>query len=249
MTATPTRGLIDGDIIVYRVGFASNDVSEKIALARVDQFIDNIMINADLTTVSGFITGTKQEDPRVENYRNLIAVTEPYKGNRPSAKPVHYEAIRRYLQNKLMFAYQYDQEADDAIAIEATKYRDEVVICSIDKDLRQVPGFHYNFVTNKIDYVTEDEGNRFFYRQILTGDRIDNVPGIRGIGPKKAEKIVTDEFTDIRKMYKAVWQEYQERNPDLTCSEVDDMILERGRLLWLRRKPGELWTPPNLKDE
>lgn len=244
MSATPTRGLIDGDIIVYRVGFASMDVHELIALSRVDQFIDNIMINADLTTISGYITGTKQDDPKVENYRNLIAKTEPYKGTRPEKKPVHYEAIRRHLRYTLFFHYQYTQEADDAIAIEATKNRDEVVICSIDKDLRQVPGFHYNFVTNKIDYVTEDEGNRFFYRQILTGDRIDNVPGVGGIGPVKAEKLIPDTCIDPLSMYNACIGAFLRKNPDWTLDKAEAAVLERGQLLWLRREPGQLWTPP-----
>lgn len=252
MSATPTRGLIDGDIVVYRVGFAANDVSEKLALARVDQFIDNIMIAADLTSITGFITGTKEEYKHVQNFRELIAVTQPYKGNRSGTKPAHYAAIRNHLRNKYKFAYQYTQEADDAIAIEATKFRDEVVICSIDKDLLQVPGFHYNFVNQKIDYVTDEEGLRTFYRQILTGDRVDNVPGVGGVGPVKAAKRIPDTMVDEIGMYNAVVYKYWESYDNHTRKSLDKAkkdVLERGRLLWLRREPEQLWLPPSERKQ
>ena len=38
--------------------------------------------------------------------------------------------------------------------------------------------------------MTEEESCEFFWGQVLTGDKADNILGIPGIGPKKAEKIL-----------------------------------------------------------
>ena len=81
-------------------------------------------------------------------------------------------------------------KADDAIAIEATKFGDDSIIVSLDKDFDQVQGWHYNFVKKDKYYITADEGLYNFYCQFLVGDRIDNIIGVKGIGPKKAEKLL-----------------------------------------------------------
>jgi 5'-3' exonuclease len=240
----PTHGLIDGDIIVYRVGFSSEDDSEEIVAARVDSFIDNILINADITSAEGYITHG------ASNFRNAVAKTLPYKGNRSGKKPVHYGFIRRYLANVVKFNVVNDFEADDALAIRATEHRDSVVICSIDKDLRQVPGWHYNFVTKTLDYVDDDEGLYNFYTQILTGDRTDNIPGIPGIGPIKANRIleVVEKTDDMllyeHRLYYAVVHSYM-KLMSLSLKEALTAVEERGKLLWLFRKQNGIWTPPN----
>jgi len=80
-------------------------------------------------------------------------------------------------------------EADDALALNQT---DETVIASIDKDLLMVAGKHYNFVKKEWTTVTPEEGIKWFYMQMLMGDKVDNIIGIRGIGIKKAEKILAE---------------------------------------------------------
>jgi hypothetical protein len=161
------------------------------------------------------------------NFRNDIAVTEPYKGNRKDAKkPVHYTAIRTHLQ-RLGAELVEGQEADDAVAIEATKTGGWIV--SIDKDLDQVAGWHYNFVKHEEYYVTEEQGLRNLFTQVLTGDRIDNIIGLKGIGPKKAEKLLQDCKTE-REYYDACLKAY-----DGNQLRVDENL----NLLWLRRTPDQ----------
>jgi hypothetical protein len=232
----PTHGLIDGDIIVYRVGFASEDVDQSICKARVDSFINDLMIGAEVITAQGWITTAVSQ----LNFRSQIAKTLPYKGNRTASKPKYYDFIRSYLCS-IGFKIAINNEADDEISIEASQNRDEVVICSIDKDLRQVPGWHYNFVTKKMDYVEDEEGNRNFYTQILTGDRVDNIPGVGGIGPVKAEKILRECTTDYQ-MYMAVLSTYFDKLDDV--DKAREAVLERGQLLWMQREPNQIWTPP-----
>jgi 5'-3' exonuclease len=129
------------------------------------------------------------------------------------------------------------QEADDAIGIEAYKSEeDSYLIMTIDKDLDMIRGWHYNFIKGIRYHVDECDTLRWFYTQVLTGDRVDNIPGLKGIGPKKAEKIL-GEATEEGELFQAVLKAYDNDLARLT---------EMGQLLWIRRKEGELWTPPSL---
>ena len=83
--------------------------------------------------------------------------------------------------------------------------------------------------------VTPDEGIKSFYTQILTGDTADNIVGLQGIGPKKAEKLLDGADTEDD-LWDAVLKAYD--------GDVD-RVVENARLLWLRRYEGELWEPPN----
>jgi hypothetical protein len=217
----PRLAIIDADIICYRVGFASEDVSEEICLARVTHLVNEIVYqDLQCDDYKAYITGKG-------NYRNDIAVTEPYKGNRKDAKrPQHYNAIRTHLQ-RLGAELVEGQEADDAVAIEATSTGGWIV--SIDKDLDQVAGWHYNFVKHEEYYVTEEQGLRNLFTQVLTGDRTDNIIGLKGIGPVKAEKLLKDCKTE-REYYDACLKAY-----DGNQLRVDENL----NLLWLRRTPNQ----------
>jgi hypothetical protein len=217
----PKLAIIDADIICYRVGFASEDVSEEVCLARVTHLVNEIVYqDLKCDDYKAYITGKG-------NYRNELAVTEPYKGNRKDAKrPVHYQAIRTHLQ-RLGAELVEGSEADDAVATEATKTGGWIV--SIDKDLDQVAGWHYNFVKHEEYYVTEEEGLRNLFTQVLTGDRTDNIIGLKGIGPKKAEKLLQDCKTE-REYYDACLKAY-----DGNQLRVDENL----NLLWLRREPNQ----------
>ena len=74
----------------------------------------------------------------------------------------------------------------------------------------------------------------YFYTQVLTGDRTDNIPGLHGIGPKKAAKILKGLKTE-HEMFDAVLKAYDN---DL------EYLTEQGKLLWIRRKPNQDWKPP-----
>ena len=223
--------LLDSDIICYRVGFASEDVSEHFALARVTELVqDVVFVQLECKEYKAYITGRG-------NFRNEIAKTVPYKGNRKDMKkPIHYDAIRKHLQEKLDAELIEGMEADDAIAIAATELGDKCIIVSIDKDLDQVAGLHYNFVKQELYEVTEQEGTLNFYKQILTGDRVDQIPGLKGIGPAKATKILKDCNT-VEEIERATWKAYQDNGKDM------DYFIEQGKLLWLCRYEGEQWMP------
>ena len=219
--------LIDGDIIAYRTAFSreADDFDDLMRIA--DQYVKHIVANADpkIKHYCVYLTGSN-------NFRKDIAVTAPYKGNRKE-KPPYLDDIRNHLLEHHTSNLSEGEEADDKIAILATELGASAVICSIDKDFDQVPGWHYNFVKNTRYCIGTQEGLLNFYCQILTGDAVDNIIGIRGIGPLKARKALMG-CSDEVAMY-------------AKCVELYDnegRVIENGRLLWLRRHAGQIWEPP-----
>jgi hypothetical protein len=222
--------LIDADSLCYAVGFSSNDVEEKIALSRLEQSMTELCMDLDCEDYKGFLTGKG-------NFRDSIAVTVPYKGQRASIdKPVHLQALRDHLVNSWGFEVVNGIEADDAVGIAAYAVpEDESIMVHIDKDLNQFRGWHYNYRKKEKYYVSEFEGLTAFYTQILTGDRIDNIVGLKGIGPVKAKRILA-ECTNENELYEAVLKAYE---GDL------QRVLENAQLLWLQRSLNQTWTPPS----
>lgn len=220
--------LIDADIVTYRIGFASEDVSDKICLARCAEFMEELVMKPWVRDYQGYLTGS-------DNYRKEIAVTAPYKGNRVGTKPKHYGLIREYLEKAWGCEVVNGQEADDAIGIKAYEIGDieEYIIMSIDKDLDMIRGWHYNFIKDSKYLIDDQQAIKHFYTQILTGDRVDNIVGLRGVGPKKAEKILQDCITEAD-MYKAVLEAYD---------NDETRVLENGQLLWIRRNENQIWSP------
>ena len=219
--------LIDADMLCYRIGFACDKESASVATKTMDKFVTDIIGTLDVINWELFLTGKG-------NFRNEIAVTVPYKGNRAGLKkPVHFETLRQFLQQEWNASVAEGQEADDAIAIRATQLGDDGIIVSLDKDFDQVQGWHYNFVKDEMYYITAEEGLLNFYMQFLTGDRIDNIVGVKGIGPVKANKLLTNAEGDQYEMFSI-------------CAEHlgYDRAVENGRLLYLRREENELWNPP-----
>lgn len=222
------KALVDADILVYRFGFASDGDPAEFALARISEFLDNLQMMDGIDEVWGYLTGSN-------NFRNEIAKTAPYKGNRVMAKPYHYQLLREYMERAWGFEIIDGMEADDAIGIEAYRNEpDETIIVSIDKDLNMIRGHHYNFVKEEKYFVTEEEAIRNFYLQILTGDKVDNIIGLDGIGPVKSKKLLKDCNTELE-MYEAVLKAYD---------GDEARVLENARLLWILREPKQVWRPP-----
>jgi 5'-3' exonuclease len=227
--------LVDGDIVAYRAAFSVGDLGYPWEVeAKVDDLMDYI-IGETLVFSSGsdyttYLTGKN-------NFRHEIAVTAEYKGNRKSvSKPAMLPDARRYLVESYRGRIVNGQEADDAIAIEATKNDPETtVVASVDKDMLQIPCWHFNFVKGEWTFVEPSDGTKFFYKQILTGDAADNIKGIFKVGPVKADKIL-EGITEEKDLYEAVVKAYDGDK---------ERVLENARLLWLRRYENQMWEPPN----
>lgn len=227
--------LIDGDIVAYRSAFASQKDGAQDARDKADDLVTYILEKTVLfpepDDYQVYLTGKT-------NFRFDIAKSHVYKGNRKDVeKPRHLGAVRDHLTSKWGAVVSENEEADDLIAIEAARQDYNACVASIDKDMLQIPCWHFNFVKGTMVKVDAFEGIKFFYTQILTGDRADNIVGLYKVGPAKAGKIL-DGCEDESDLWEAVVKAYD--------GDVD-RIVENARLLWLRRSEGELWQPPDMR--
>lgn len=223
--------LIDADILAYRIGFACKGESWATARSQLDNLLYDILVRAadESTEHQLYLTGKG-------NFRNDIATILPYKGTRTSEKPKHFHKLRAHMTKVWDAIVTEGIEADDAIAIRATELQDECVMVSVDKDFLQIRGHHYNFVKDVHVYIDDFTGMYNLYHQMLTGDRVDNIRGVVGIGQKKADKILADCKTEVD-MYKAVLEAYKGNAEEL---------LENARLLYLIRSEDDVWHPPEV---
>lgn len=177
-----------------------------------------------------------------KNYRREISTETVYKGNRTAGKPYHFDAMREYLINKYSAEEVDGIEVDDALGIAQDKATNTTVICSLDKDMLMIPGKHYNWRKDLERDISQLEGLKNFYTQLLTGDRTDNIKGLEGIGPKKAAKLLAKATTE-EEAFEVVYSMYEQYG-DLS------RLLERGKLLWIQQNKDEIWPiNPNIKEK
>ena len=218
-----TIALIDADIVAYRCA-ASNDVEggEEIAILRTHKLMQDILDVTEASEYRGFLTGSG-------NFRKQI--NPEYKANRKDKPlPLWLKSCKDYLITEWKAEVCVGYEADDALGMYQTE---DSIICTIDKDLDQVAGKHYNFVKQEFYDVLELDGLRHFYKQLLIGDRADNIFGVDGIGKVKAAKLI-DHLNDGPEMFTTV--------KDLYDSE--ERLLINGQCLWIWRKENDLWQLP-----
>lgn len=218
------QALLDGDICAFRCAAASEDTDQEICILRLDRMIQEILYITQADTHQVFLSGSG-------NFR--YDIYPEYKANRKDKeKPQHLQACRDYLVEHWNAVLSSGCEADDLLGIEQDK---DTVICSIDKDLLQIPGKHFNFVKQEFTEQTYFEGIRFFYHQLLKGDRSDNIPGVAGLGEVKARKLL--EFCDTeQEMFDICREKYGD----------DDTMLMYGKCLWIWRKEHDIWDPSKL---
>jgi DNA polymerase-1 len=185
-----------------------------------------------------------------DNFRDRIATIKGYKANRDrSTRPYWYKEIREYMIKTWQAEVVHGFEADDRVSMlqYAGTESGSTIICTIDKDLKMVPGHHYNYAKKEAHWVTRDEGFRFFCHQMLTGDTSDNIPGLRGVGDKGAHGLLKNcssreaMFKVVKEQYKLNVEKYPEHHKGLSWQES---LIENGRLLWMMRHEDDLWFPP-----
>ena len=120
------------------------------------------------------------------NFRKSLA--PDYKGHRNRKKPCGYKRVIKALQETFPVVIIPTLEADDALGIYATKEEGHI-ICSPDKDMRQIPGQLYDFNDGVIE-ITKEEGDRWHLIQTMAGDQTDGYSGVPGIGIKRADALL-----------------------------------------------------------
>ena len=222
------RALIDGDILVFRSACSAIDDDQWIALSRADKMLQDILEDVGASSYQVYLTGTG-------NFRRELTPT--YKAHRPDERPEHWQAVRDYFEREHKAIVCNGWEADDQMGIDQDKVGQTTVICSIDKDLLQIPGRHYNFVKKEAQVVGVDQGRKFLYLQSLIGDKSDNIIGVAGIGPVKASRALSELETE---------QEWYDK-----CRELyndDERYHLNLQLLYIWQKPNDKWELPQASD-
>ena len=220
------HALLDGDIVAFRTAAVCETEDAPLAIWQANEFIKRVLSDVNADTWQIYLTGDN-------NFRYKLF--PDYKANRrDKPKPKHLEAVKEFLVSEWTTIITDGMEADDALGI---NQRPDTCICSIDKDLLQVPGKHYHFVSNRFIDISEKEGYRNFYTQLLVGDPSDNIPGCPGIGKVKAPKILEYCETPFD-MYEACRRQYE-----LAKVSLDKMHLS-AQLLYILRRQEDEWKPP-----
>ena len=241
----PSTWGIDGDILLYEVGFASEDDPVEFACHSLRQRVQGVMDGCECKQAQLFLTGST-------NFRNDLS--DNYKANRKDVdKPVHIDALREYAINTLDAIVSENEEADDLLGIHAV--RDGWGIATLDKDLDGVPGWHYVWKGKRegIYHVREVDADRFFYTQMLTGDPTDNIPGlfkmtgVKALAKTKAPLLELDTPADMYAYVRSVYAEAYDKVgmcPDDKEEVLTNWLTRIGGQLWIRRAEGETYAPP-----
>jgi DNA polymerase-1 len=220
--------LIDMDLVCFRSAASAENESVGIAISRMKDLFEGIQSKVGATSYRAFLTGPN-------NFRKTI--NPLYKANRTAPKPIHLAALQQYAVKRLNAEWAPDTlEADDAMSIHQDKVGGTTTICSLDKDMLQVPGKHFQWAIGTLSWSkpdnfveqTELEGLRLFYEQCIKGDTSDNVKGIKGLGEAKAKKLLQGCKSE-QEMFDIVYQLYPNK---------EDFLID-SQCLWLLRHEGD----------
>ena len=193
-----TTLITDGDILLYRAAAATE---------RGIDWGDGIWtLHGDIEAAKRSIEESLEAKARiVKSNHVIVALSDPsgwyfrhdllptYKGSRKDTrKPMLLGPLKQWITEAYDTIAWPSLEADDVLGILGSvkpKKGSRVVIDSEDKDLLTVPCSLMR--KGKVQKVTEEEANYNHMLQTLTGDTTDGYKGCPGVGPKRAELILS----------------------------------------------------------
>lgn len=226
------------------------------AISNLKSMIQNIIDKVDADEYE-IVLSAKAKDV---NRRNKIARLMPYKADRPP-KPFHYETLRSLLIEEFNATVVEEGEADDYLG---AKQSDTSVIVTVDKDLLQIPGHHYDLnsrsfmVASELGELELDANNKlsghgfkWFCAQCLLGDRVDAIKGIPFIRQTRVAQLLTQLETK-EKCWEIVKKEYMENKKvplDFGLPGEDEeqvrlrYLKEIAQLVWIAHSDDDYYMP------
>tara|TARA_B100001059_G_scaffold156962_1_gene156501 strand:- start:13893 stop:14648 length:756 start_codon:yes stop_codon:yes gene_type:complete len=228
--------LVDADVVAYQVAFSTE---EPIRWGKEEDEYAIWTLHSDeldcVRKIKDYYNTLKQDTQCKEiisafsdkdNFRKEIY--PDYKLNRTKQrKPLTLSFCRDYISKNYNGYVRPRLEADDILGILATSkiIKGNKIICSIDKDLNQIAGLHYNPTLKEFYGITKKQADYNFYYQCLVGDSTDNYKGAPTYGEVKTKKTLTNK----KNLWKVVKDCYREQG--LT----DDDALVQARLARILR--------------
>lgn len=247
----PTEVILDGDIIAYRAAFWADQEGIDYLPERISKDIANwTPPNMEQVYIA-------MSCPREKNYRRSF--WPAYKKHREDFKaPDSMKYALECIYDLGLTVRCVDRlEADDLIGMLVSEGR--CIGVTVDKDLRQIPGWHWNPDKEPEPVlVDQDSANYYFYQQWMTGDTTDNIWGLWKVGPAKAKKILDKHPPE--EWDKVIMDLYQEedwsKRPEDKVPEMSpsDFALSQARCVRILRtgdynketREINLWCPNNL---
>ena len=262
------KPLVDGDLLVYEAA-SSAEVGWKSEGPAPWDYVESLL-ELSMMNICASVKAT--EAPLVflstdNNFRYQLATVKPYKGNRKHVeRPFHYDNIRAWIPMRWETIICDGYEADDGLAMYQTKAIEkgfETIICSRDKDLRQVAGWHYTWGRGGQDEIppgiVEEFGDITLHERTVVPTNPDKKPykvyKIKGDGLKffYAQCIMGDPVDNIPGLKGAAEVAAYDLLKDCKCErechkavldayinmwgeDGKDRMLEQARLLWLVRE-------------
>jgi hypothetical protein len=235
---TDKIALIDADFIKY---FVCNDIKKEIdkkvayiyedpAIKFTKKRLNKIFNSFDSAGIIFCFSGSSEN-----TFRTGVSFEKKYKGNRTYTPLYEGEladkaTCMRYIKERYPTLLYGDLEADDLLCMLQDK---ETFIYSRDKDLIQVSGTHYDVEKHEFIEVSNEQALKFLMTQMLTGDSVDNISGIKGIGEVKAVELLTN--LNAKESVVKVFNQYIIENGYFNGI---DMFVESWNLLRLRNNRG-----------
>jgi 5'-3' exonuclease len=206
--------IIDADSLAY-IGSNCEEVEQ--AYDKVDTAISNIVSTSGASHYMVLI-----EQPYNNNFRKKIVSS--YKiGRKGKPLPNFYKEIKEYITLNWGGYGLGGYETDDVIISLWKKCKEEypftdVLIASMDKDLKQYDITFFDTYYNRFGEVTEiskEEANYNFWKQMIQGDSTDSISGVKGKGLKKAESALNqskNHFIATCRIYREVYGSRWQKN-------------------------------------
>ena len=188
--------LIDADVLCHKFAFineyeiswgddvTSKQTNKKKAMADLASYVQHLKTASNCKEAVLVLSGAN-------NFRYTVLPT--YKHDR-GEKPVLVDFLKQHIRDNYPFEEWPTLEGDDVLGIMMTKEPDKYVCCTIDKDLKQIPGTHFHMTHEEFFYVEPDDGLEFFYTQILAGDPTDGYGGCPGVGKQGAADLLANPY-------------------------------------------------------
>jgi DNA polymerase-1 len=251
--------LIDGEIYAYRIASVCeypldwNDGDEVQMFADKEEGID--ALDAKISSIKNLLQADDVIIALSESGNFRKDLNPDYKEQRKTVKkPVILKDLCEYMREAYHVCSHPKLEADDVLGIlqTANKIKGTTIIVSADKDLRTIPGLHFNPDKDKeVVRVLPDVADYNFYFQTLIGDSTDNYKGCPGIGVKKATTILNPlmKGSSSSKRWEAVLQTFLDKGLDEENAIMNARMayILQGHNYNFKTKEFTLWNPPKIQ--
>lgn len=244
--------LIDADKVKYTVTY---NVFKQLQSGQIDVFAkDDIAIHFTKKFVNDIFDRIDDDcifcfsGKSFSTFRNHVAFEKKYKGSRDKIvdkydypnKLNDMSAAVEYIMSNFNSLIFDDLEADDVISI----LQDEnTYIISDDKDLKQIPGSHYNYSTNSIYEISKEQALYNLSIQLIKGDSTDDIVGMSGYGDVKTANYLSQ----VKKTSHLVLSVLHLYQKTYGIFKGTDMFVETWNLVKLRENRGAYFLSTHQK--